>query len=96
MRQAQHHSFIKSPADLADCIRAGSFTSLGSYNVYLYTASGDIVSIEGARSEFKSECQKILTGDRDRIAFCDIYYEGPSLECALTGNACPSTYGDHQ
>jgi hypothetical protein len=94
MRPAKHHNFIKSPADLADCLRAGPFTSMGSCNVYLWTNGGDIVSFKGARESFKDEAIKILNKDRGAIAFCDIYWEGPTETCAITGEPCPSTYGD--
>ena len=94
MRPAQHHNFIKSPADLADCLRAGPFTSIGSYRVYLWTNEGEIVSFNGAREAFKSECRKILDKESGRIEFCDIYWEGPEYRCAITGEPCPSNYGD--
>jgi len=94
MRTAQHHTEVKTPADLADCLRAGPFTSIGSYNVYLYTDDGETVSMKGAREAFREEARKIRDNEHGRIAFCDIYWEGPERVCALTGEPCPSTYGD--
>jgi len=94
MREAQHHREITTVAQLIDCLRAGPFTSVGSYPVYFYTADGDIVSFKGARSEFRIETGKIQRKQRDRIAYCDVYWEGPVLHCVINNEECPSAYGD--
>lgn len=85
---------ITTVRQLADWLRHGPYTSVGSYPLVFWTVDGDAVSFAGLRSEFASEARKLRNHDRSRIGWCDIYWEGPAETCVITNKPIESAYGD--
>lgn len=92
----QHHSAIASVADLKATLRAGSYTSLGCYPLYLLTHDGEPLSFEAARAEFRQIAYAIQhkLNDGWRVVACDVNYEDVDLVCAHTGKPIPAAYGE--
>ena len=93
----RHHTTITSVADLKATLRAGRYTSLGSYPLFFIAADGAALSFEAVRDEFR-EC---INGRSDYaipgwcIVACDINYEDPDLYCAHSGDRIESAYADN-
>lgn len=86
---------IASVRHLADWLRHGPYaSSVGCYPLVLWTVDGDAVSFAGLRAEFASEARKVRDREPGRIAWCDVYWEGPAETCCLTNEPIESAYGD--
>ena len=88
---------IKTGADLRATLRAGSWAFPGGYEIALYTSGGEMVSIKGLLADKGALYQALYdvrTRQHGRIVGADIYYEGPTMECAYTGLPIESAYGD--
>jgi hypothetical protein len=85
---------INTPRELFEAIAHGDFSSVGGYTLVLYTHGGDSMHPSCARKEAFSEARKVRDREHDRVAFHDVYWEGPAMECVHCSEPIESAYGD--
>jgi len=93
----KHFRKIDSTSKLLATIRAGDSTDLGGYTVILITNCGEVCkpsSLAKDKSALYGELFNIRSNSRDRIVACDVFYEGPPIECFVSGEMIESAYGD--
>lgn len=68
----------------------------GGYPKYVAMDDGEVLSIDAAKSEFRSICRSTLQRSRDGwgAAGVDINWEDGALFCAHTGERIPSAYAE--
>lgn len=94
---SRHFRRIENAAQLKATLRAGSFSDLGGYPLYLICADGEVLSFEAARDNLRECLGAYATGARDwRVVACEINYEDSSLYCAHTGERIPPTYAEDE
>jgi hypothetical protein len=91
-----HCTRIENTRDLRATLRAGKYTSLGSYPVYFYTSDGAALCWECAREEYKQISRSVREKSSDgwRVVGCEINYESHDLTCDNCSKAIESAYGD--
>lgn len=96
----RNHREIETVADLKATLRAGQWTDVGGYPLYLVMADGEALSFDAARSEFRSLVDAIWNRtsviDGWRPVACEINYEDGFLYCSHTGNRIPSAYAEDE
>lgn len=92
---SRHHNTINSLADLKATLRAGRYTSVGSYPLFFITSDGACLTFQTVRDEWSNIVGAHLNNDRSsgwHIAACDVHYEG-ELHDDHTGELIESAYG---
>lgn len=89
-----HCLTISNTHELRATLRAGRFTSLGSYPVYFATADSDTLCFGCVLANYRLVSQAIRTGfdNQWRVIGCDVNYES-ELYCAHCSNPIESAYG---
>jgi hypothetical protein len=79
-------------------LRAGVYTSIGSYPTYFWTKQGETVSHAGVRAELLSYARATRDGkprgDFGPIAGIEANWENPNLICDVTFERIPSAYAE--
>lgn len=90
-----HFREIKTVAQLKATLRAGKYTDLGGYPLYLITSDGGALSFESARKNFKSVVDSIKNNHNDgwRVVACDVNYENDDLYCDHSNQKIDSACG---
>lgn len=71
-----------------------SFTSVGSYTLVYLTRDHEVLCPDCANGENGSEaCEGHEEAQWDLVG-CDVYWEGPPVQCAHCGCDIESSYGD--
>ena len=93
---AKHHSTIETVADLKATLRAGRFTSLGSYPLFFITADNGVLSFQSVRENLALVLHAIHHGGDDqwRVVRTEENYEDSALYCDHSNAPIPSAYGD--
>lgn len=84
---------IETVRDLVECLRLGSFTSVGCYPLVFVTADGMVLP-SAVRVDVWAQARAVRDREHDRVVAFDVYWEGPIQQCALTGEDIESAYGD--
>jgi hypothetical protein len=75
--------------------RLPSFTSVGSYTIVYYCADGGELCPACANGDNGSDATEDPEADSQwRLIGCDVYWEGPVLQCAHCNADIESSYGD--
>jgi hypothetical protein len=88
---------IKTIREFLDALRAGKFTSVGSYPTYFLTADGGVLSHEAAKRNAKQICAAIRDKDNSggwRIVAVDINWENAELYCDDSSERIESAYAE--
>jgi len=90
------YSQIDTPRQLLSTLRAGRFTSIGSYPLFFYTSDGGALSFESVRAELPSVLWSIRNKVDDgwRVIGCAVNYEDEGLVDDHSGELIPSAYGE--
>ena len=90
-----HCAEIRTTQQLRATLRAGKYTSLGSYPVYLYTSDGAALCFDCAREEYRQVSRAIREKASDgwRVVGCDVNYESTDLYCDQCNKSIESAYG---
>lgn len=93
-----HHRDIETVADLKATLRAGAFTSLGSYPLFFHTSDGGALKFSTVRDELRQVIWSIQNKCNDgwRVIGCQINYENNDLYDDHTGDKIESAYGDDE
>jgi len=91
-----HHKVIATSHDLRATLRAGRFTSLGSYPLFLYTSDGAALCFECAAKEYRQVSTEIREHSNCgfRVVGTEINYEDEDLTCDHCNKPIESAYGD--
>lgn len=92
-----HCQTINTSFDLRQTLRAGRYTSLGSYPVFLYTSDGAALCWECCRKEYRQVSTAIREKSSDgfRVVGCEINYEDDDLMCDHCSKPIESAYGEN-
>lgn len=92
----RQHRDINTVADLKATIRAGRYTSVGSYPCYFVTSDGAALSFEAVEQEFSQVAYAVRhkTNDGWRVIYCAINYEDRELRCSHTNKPIESAYSE--
>lgn len=84
--------------EFLDSLRAGKFTSVGSYPKFWLTSDGETLSYEACRTEVMRICRAIRDGSDDgwRVVGSDVNWEDPNLVCSHTGERIESAYAEDE
>lgn len=90
-----HFSTIKNTQQLRATIRAGKYTDLGGYPLYLFTNCGAALCFDCAKSEYKRIAYDFKDGHNSGwlVAGCGVNYEDESLYCDHCNNQIKPAYG---
>jgi hypothetical protein len=91
-----HFTAITNTREFRATLRAGKYTSLGSYPIYFYTSDGAALCWDCAREEYKQISQSIREKSSERgwrVVGCDINYENNDLTCDNCSKPIESAYG---
>lgn len=96
---SHHFSKIENVSQLKAVLRAGEWTSVGCYPLYLIMEDGETMSFKYARENFAAICADMrakpdihVTGWR--VVACEVNYEDADMVCCGSGEPIPSAYGD--
>ena len=94
LRYRMHCRDIEDTRDLRATLRAGKYTSLGSYPVFLMTSDSACLCLDCARAEYRSISASVRhrTNDGWRVVACDVNYES-ELYCEHCSKQIESAYG---
>jgi hypothetical protein len=87
---------INNTLQLRATLRAGAYTSLGSYPLVLYTADGATLHFKCAREQYRqiSDAIRHKCNSGWRVTFCDVNYDDTAMTCAHCNEPIESAYGD--
>lgn len=88
---------IENLAELKATLRNGQYAWPGGYQMYLVMADGEPATFEAVRKEWREVVEAFFRDDRRdqwRVVGCDIFWEGPPMECSISGDMIESAYGD--
>lgn len=88
---------IETVSQLKAVLRAGGHAWPGGYPIALLTAAGEMVKPEALikdRNALREAYSDIENNSEWRIVGADVYWEGPPVECAYTGEMIESAYGE--
>ena len=87
---------IETLAQLKATLRNGEYAWPGGYQMYLVMSDGEPATFKGALDNWREIVSVFMSDLRGnwRVVGCDIYFEGPPMECAITGTMIESAYGD--
>lgn len=80
--------------EVCQALRAGKYTSPGSYPTFFLTSDGDCLSHEAVRENIYQVGRSTRVGTNDgwRIEACDINWEDEDMVCAHTGKSIECAY----
>jgi len=89
-----HAGQIETVAQLKATLRAGSYTGVGGYPLYLICDDGEALCFECARKNAAQIMPAIADKDRGgwRVVACDVNYES-TIDCSNCNAPIPSAYG---
>ncbi len=91
--------------ELCDALRAGKYTSLGSYPTFFLTSDGSTLSHEAVRENIYQVGRAMRDFRRPghhysdpawRVIGQDVNWEDPALFCAHTGERIESAYAEDE
>lgn len=88
---------INTVSQLKATLRAGGYAWPGGYQIVLITQEGDMVKPQALikdKGQLRNAIGDIRAKYSGRIVGSEIYYEGPPVQCAYTGEIIESAYGD--
>lgn len=87
---------ISNTQDLRATLRAGRYTSLGSYPLYFLLSDGGALCFDCARKEYRhvSEAMRERSNNGWRITHCDVNYEDADLFCDNCATRIESAYAE--
>jgi hypothetical protein len=91
-----HRRDIHNSIDLRATLRAGKYTSLGCYPVFLITSDCCALCMDCARAEYRNVSRAIREKFNDgwRVTNCEVNYEDKELYCDHCSQPIESAYGD--
>jgi hypothetical protein len=97
LRYRMHCRDIGDTRDLRATLRAGKYTTYGSYPIYLIVSDGACLCMDCGRAEYRSISNAIRSGVNDgwRVIHCDVNYES-DLTCEHCSNKIESAYGSEE
>jgi hypothetical protein len=89
---------INTVREFLDCLRAGPFTSVGSYPTFFLTDDGGVLSHKTAREEVWQIARAIRDGERNgwRVVGFDVNWEDPELFDDHSGERIESAYAEDE
>lgn len=87
-----HFPVIKNNNELKAVLRAGQFSWLGGYQLFMVDAYSQPMSFEGVEKEFKRFRGADYTFDFPIAVFPN--YHDDMLYCSITGKQIPMAYGE--
>ena len=77
-------------------LRAGRYTSVGSYPLFWLASGGKTLSHDACKANAGRIARSIRDGSNDgwRVVACDVNWEDASMFCALTGERIESSYAE--
>lgn len=86
---------INTLSELKATLRNGPYAWPGGYPIVLYLEDGEPCTFKAVLGDWRRVVSDMLDGFGEwRVVGCDIYYEGPPLICAISGDLIESAYGD--
>jgi len=91
-----HCSEIKTVAEFKATLRAGKFTGVGCYPLFLLTSDGAALCFDCARKEARNIFESVANKSRDgwNVVACDVNYEDSDLHCDHCSRQIESAYGN--
>lgn len=83
---------ITSVSEFFAALRAGRYTSVGSYPVFFVTHDGETISYPAARERAADEGRAIRDLDDSRIVAVEVNWESTDLVCCHSGEHIESAY----
>lgn len=85
---------IASTRDMRATLRAGKYTLMGSYPVYLVTSDGACLCMDCARKEYRQVSYAVRHSLNDgwRVVSCSVNYEDDQLTCDHCSKMIESAY----
>jgi len=82
--------------DLIRDLRQGPICFPGGYTKRFVLSDGEWATFEAVKKDLFQVARATRDQARDgfRVIACDVYWEGPTEECALSGDLIESEYGD--
>lgn len=87
---------IRTTKDLKERLRAGRYTSIGSYPLFFVTFDGAALSFETVRENLREVFSAIRDERNDgwRVCYCAVNWENPALFCEHSGKRIESAYAE--
>lgn len=85
---------ITTVRDFLTALRAGPFTSVGSYPVFFVLGDSEAICFAEAKRNALSFARAIRDKEPDRPTCAAINWEDPELYCELTGERIESAYAE--
>jgi hypothetical protein len=86
---------IDSLSKLKATLRNGPYAWPGGYPIVLYLEDGEPCTFQAVRDDWRRVVSDMMAGcGQFNVVAADIYYEGPALACAMSGQLIESAYGD--
>jgi len=85
---------INTVHEFFEALRAGRYTSIGSYPVYFVTHDGETISYPAARERASDEGRAIRDNNDSRIVAVEVNWESTDLVCCHSGEHIESAYTD--
>lgn len=91
-----HVREINDTHALRAALRAGKYTSLGSYPVFYIVSDGESLCVNCVRENYRVISSAVRERSRDgwRVIACDVNYEDITMTCAHCGQLIESAYGE--
>jgi hypothetical protein len=98
VRTRRERAPLGTVAWLMGCLKAGRFTSVGSYPTYFLTSDGATLSHQAVRDNLLAIVRSIRSNANDGWRVCDmgINWENPGLYCEHIGDRIESAYAEHE
>ena len=77
--------------EIIAALESGPYAWPGGYPRYFITADGEALSFK-AVEENREEV--LAAWDEWKVVACEVYWEGPPMQCAHSGEMIESAYGD--
>jgi len=93
-----HVHTIQDTHQFRACLRAGRYTSIGSYPIFFFTGDGAAVCFTCAKKEYRQVSKAIRdkTSNDWRVVGCDVNYEDSDLICDHCSKPIESAYGEQE
>lgn len=88
---------IDSYEDLLAWVKAGRYTSIGSYPVFFLMGDGEAVSYDAVVAELDRIREGFEDGEAEwTVVGAEINWENPELYCGHTGERIESAYAEEE
>jgi hypothetical protein len=91
-----HVETINTSHDLRATLRAGKYTSLGSYPVFYITGDGESMCHDCVHFHYRDVSRAVREHSRNgwRVDACVVNWEETDMQCAHCNQLIPAAYGE--